>query len=90
VILLDVVLGFGSHLDPAAEIVPTIDSARERAARDGREIAFVGHICGTHGDPQDLQQQTARLSRAGMQLTQSNAQAVRLAQKIVTVGAGQA
>jgi len=90
VILLDVVLGFGSHLDPAAEIVPTIDSARERAARDGREIAFVGHICGTQGDPQDLQQQTARLSRAGMQLTQSNAQAVRLAQKIVTVGAGQA
>jgi succinyl-CoA synthetase alpha subunit len=88
VILLDVVLGFGSHPDPAAEIVPTIDSARERAARDGREIAFVGHICGTDGDPQDLRQQTARLSAAGMRLTQSNAQAVRLAQKIVAAAGG--
>jgi FdrA protein len=83
VILLDVVLGFGSHRDPAAEIVPAIESAHERAARDGREIAFVGHICGTHGDPQNLQQQTARLSLAGMVLTESNAQAVRLAHRIV-------
>jgi len=83
VILLDVVLGFGSHPDPAAELVPAIEAARQRAARDGREIAFVGHICGTHGDPQNLQQQTARLSFAGMLLTESNAQAVRLAQTIV-------
>jgi hypothetical protein len=84
------VLGFGSHADPAAEIVPTIDSARERAARDGREIAFVGHICGTQGDPQDLQRQTAQLSGAGMLLTQSNAQAVRLAQTIVTAAGSRA
>jgi FdrA protein len=83
VIMLDVVLGFGSHPDPAGEIVPTIDSARERAARDGREIAFLGHICGTQGDPQNLQRQAARLLSAGMLLTESNAQAVRLAQKIV-------
>lgn len=83
VILLDVVLGFGSHPDPAAEIVPAIESARAVAARDGREIAFLGHICGTHGDPQNLQQQTTRLSLAGMLLTESNAQAVRLAHKIV-------
>jgi len=83
VILLDVVLGFGSHPDPAAELVPAIESARQVAARGGREIAVLGHICGTHGDPQNLQQQTTRLSLAGMLLTESNAQAVRLAHQLV-------
>lgn len=88
VILLDVVLGFGAHADPAAEIAPSIDAARSIAAKHGREIIFVGHICGTPGDPQDLDNQTARLSRAGMLIMESNAQAVRLAQRIVANHAG--
>jgi succinyl-CoA synthetase alpha subunit len=84
VILLDVVLGYGSHPDPASEMVPTIEAARARAAREGRPLAFVGHVCGTHADPQNLAQQSARLSVAGMQLAESNAHAVRLARTIVT------
>src|SRR5262249_58147858 len=38
VILLDVVLGYGSHPDPASELQPVIDAARARAARAGREL----------------------------------------------------
>jgi len=81
-ILLDVVLGFGSHPDPASELVPAIHRARAVAAAHGRTLAFVGQICGTAADPQDLARQSRALSEAGMLLTESNAQAVRLAAAI--------
>jgi succinyl-CoA synthetase alpha subunit len=83
VILLDVVLGYGSNANPAGELVPALRRAREIAERHGRNIAFVGHICGTEGDPQGLDLQSNALTQAGMVLTQSNAQAARLAASIV-------
>jgi len=83
VILVDVVLGYGSNADPAGELVPALRRARDIAARDGRNLAFVGHVCGTEGDPQGLDLQTSALTQAGMVLTQSNAQAVRLAVSMV-------
>ena len=82
VILLDVVLGYGSHADPAAEMAPAIEAARSRAARKKRRIAFVGFVCGTSNDPQDLARQESALLKAGMLLAPSNAQAVMLAAKI--------
>jgi FdrA protein len=80
VILLDVVLGYGAHADPAAEIVPAIRAARAAAA--GRELAFVGFVCGTERDPQGLARQSAALREAGMILAQSNAHAARTAAAI--------
>jgi len=82
VILLDVVLGYGSHMDPSSELVPAIQRARAIAATQGRAVSFVGHICGTASDPQDLGRQTRALSEVGMLLAESNAQAVRLAAAI--------
>jgi FdrA protein len=84
VLLLDVVLGYGSNANPAAELLPALKSAREIAKQKGRAFICVGHICGTEGDPQGLASQTQALQGAGMILTDSNAQAVRLALKIVT------
>lgn len=81
VILLDVVLGYGSHPDPAGELVPAINQSRT-AAR-GREIVFVASVCGTEADPQNLTRQEAALREAGVLLTDSNAQAARLAAAIV-------
>jgi len=83
IILLDVVLGYGSHMNPASEIVPAINVARKRAAKDGRDLGFVGFVCGTEGDPQNLSAQEAALRDAGMILTRSNAEAVRLAAGLV-------
>ena len=83
VILLDVVLGYGSHMDPASEFVPAIHRARAAAAAQARNLVFVGQICGTAADPQDLARQTRALTEAGMLLAESNAQAVRLAAAIV-------
>ena len=82
VILLDVVLGYGAHPNPAGEIAPVIRKALSLAAQDGRTVAFVGTVCGTAADPQGLARQEAALKEAGMLLADSNAQAVRLAARI--------
>jgi succinyl-CoA synthetase alpha subunit len=82
VILFDVVLGYGAHQDPAAEMVPAIKAAQARAAKGKRKIAFVGFVCGTSGDPQNLAKQEAALKKSGVLLADSNAAAVRLAARI--------
>ena len=84
VILLDVVLGYGAHPDPAAPMAGVIEKARAGAARRRRRLSFVGFICGTDGDPQDYARQEAILSAAGMVLAESNAQAVRIAAAIAS------
>ncbi len=79
VILVDVVLGTGSHADPAGELAPVI--ARVRAGA-GPKPVFVGFVCGTERDPQNLSAQEAKLREAGLMLASSNAEAVRLAIRI--------
>lgn len=83
VILLDVVLGYGAHADPASVIAPVIEAAIGQAAAAGRRLAVVGFVCGTAADPQNLQRQEERLRAAGMRLASSNAEAARLAARIV-------
>jgi hypothetical protein len=75
VILLDVVLGYGSHPDPAAEIVPVL----MKIGKKSRSPAIVASVCGTDEDPQGLERQEAALRGAGVLLTESNASAARLA-----------
>ena len=83
VILFDVVLGYGAHPDPAAEMVPVIRKAQDAARRKGRAIAFIGSVCGTDEDPQGLAGQEAALRGAGVLLAGSNARAARLAAALV-------
>jgi succinyl-CoA synthetase alpha subunit len=82
VLLLDVVLGYGSHPDPAAAMAPAIAAAIAQAADAGRRLVVIGFVCGTEADPQDLKRQQATLTGAGMIVTKTNAQAVRLAARI--------
>ena len=63
VILFDVVLGYGAHPDPARELAEALEQARALAAPPGGELALVGSVCGTAGDPQDLARQEARCAR---------------------------
>ena len=79
VVLVDIVLGTGSHADPAGELAPVI--ARVRAG-SGPKPVFVGFVCGTERDPQNLSAQEAKLREAGLMLASSNAEAVRLAIRI--------
>lgn len=87
VILLDIVLGYGSHPDPAGELAPVLHQAADVAKKAGRQLAMIGFVCGTASDPQGLSKQEDTLRGAGMILAESNAQAVRMA---ATVVAGQA
>ena len=82
VILMDVVLGYGAHPDPAAEMAPAIRKAQETARKKGRALAIVGSVCGTDEDPQGLVRQEAALREAGMLLEKSNARAALLAASI--------
>ncbi|HEX9988186.1 MAG TPA: acyl-CoA synthetase FdrA [Chloroflexia bacterium] len=84
VILLDVVLGYGAHPDPAGVLSGVVKEARERAAAGGRNLVVVTSICGTDGDPQGLEGQRRALSEAGVVLAPSNAAAARLAASIAS------
>jgi succinyl-CoA synthetase alpha subunit len=82
VILLDFVLGYGANDDPAGEIAPVILAAKERARKTERSLLFIGHICGTDGDPQNLAEQSRILKAAGVELRASNAEAALLCRVI--------
>jgi len=83
VILLDVVLGYGSHPDPASELAPAIIEARAIAEAAGRHLEFVVEVVGTDEDPQDFGHQIKQLKDAKVQLFTSNEAAVHYAGELV-------
>jgi FdrA protein len=83
VILLDVVLGYGAHPDPAAELAPTIAQARNTAQDAGRFLEVVAVVVGTDEDPQDLHAQMQELVQAGAHVETSNDAAVRYAGRLL-------
>jgi succinyl-CoA synthetase alpha subunit len=84
VVLVDVVLGFGSHLDPAAEVATSITAVRENLSKKGKDVFVVASITGTVGDPQGLNESRETLEKAGIVVMPSNAQAVRLVKLFMT------
>ena len=88
VILLDVVLGYGAHPDPAGALLPAIAEARRRAAAGGRSLAVVASVCGTPTDPQSLTRQEGTLAAAGVLLAPSNAAAARFAVRLAADARG--
>jgi FdrA protein len=79
VILLDVILGYGAHSDPAGELLPVIQLATRQAQTVGRPLAVVASVCGTEQDPQRRSAQVNALRSHGVIVMPSNAQAARLA-----------
>ena len=77
VILLDVVLGFGAHGDPASELAPAIAAAIQAAKQAGRHLEVVAIVSGTDGDPQGIEAQIKRLRDAGAKTETSNDAAAR-------------
>lgn len=85
VIMLDIVIGYGSHADPAGALAKAIKEAKSLAAREGRHLSVVASVTGTIGDPQGLTAQEATLRGVGAIVANSNAQAARIASLIVSV-----
>ena len=74
VLLLDIVLGYAGHLDPAGALSAPIMQARTK-----RDLAVVAFVCGTEQDPQVRSQQEATLKAAGCLVASSSTQAVQWA-----------
>jgi FdrA protein len=88
VLLVDVVLGYGAHPDPAHSLGPAISQARKRASADGRDLAVVVSLIGSGADPQGWDATAEALAAAGASVHLSNAAAARTAVALIA-GAGQ-
>ncbi|MFQ5864987.1 MAG: acyl-CoA synthetase FdrA [bacterium] len=87
IILMDVVLGYGAHPDPASELAPAISEARARAKAAGRELEIVVVVVGTDEDPQDLASQIERLQAAGARVeTSTRAAGTYVGQRLQAIG----
>ena len=84
VILLDLVLGYGAHRNPATELAEALTAASQ-GLPDGGPLVFV-HVCGTDADPQNRQVQEELLQKAGAFLFPTNAQAARAALAVIQGG----
>jgi FdrA protein len=82
-LLLDVVLGYGAHPDPASELAPAIARARTAAGQAGRHLEVIAVLVGTEEDPQDMAGQGAQLQNAGVHVYTSNEAAMRHAGKLL-------
>ncbi len=80
VIMLDVVIGYGAHPDPASELGPAIRQAKQQAKG---ELIVVASVTGTEQDPQRLSAQVAALHSAGAIVCDSNAAVAKLVAMIV-------
>jgi len=80
VILLDFVLGYGSHIDPVGDMR---DAFHEWQSLD-IYIPIIAHVCGTPLDPQDFSKSLELLKTLGIITMPTNAQAAKLAAMIVT------
>jgi FdrA protein len=69
VILLDVVLGLGSHPDPAGQLAPACAEAIDNG------IAVVAYVLGTDRDPQNFKHQREILEDIGCIVTETAARA---------------
>jgi FdrA protein len=81
VIVLDVILGFGAHPDPAGDLAPIISAALAGRPDD---LTIAVALCGAEGDPQGVDDQARRLAESGAFVTRNSAQAARSAIAAVT------
>ena len=81
-ILLDVVIGYGAHGDPAGHLAALCGA---HARPDGPVV--IASVTGTEADPQVRSRQVATLRDAGFHVAPTNADAVRWAITVVADGA---
>ena len=73
VILLDMVIGYGAHADPAGDLADLL-----KGAKSGGPVV-IASVTGTEDDPQVYSEQIVKLRRAGVMVAPSNARATALA-----------
>ena len=84
VILIDIILGFGSAPDMAGNLLPAIVEAKRIVRSRGGYLSVVVNLCGTEDDPQNLEEQRRKLVEGGAVVLPTNALATRVAAGILT------
>ncbi|QLK85379.1 acyl-CoA synthetase FdrA [Staphylococcus sp. 17KM0847] len=79
VIMLDNVIGYGSHDDMASELAPIISEVIHKTREQGREIVVLATVVGTEQDYQGYHRQQNILKDAGAVICDTNDQMVRTA-----------
>ncbi|NPA91943.1 MAG: acyl-CoA synthetase FdrA [Chloroflexi bacterium] len=79
VILMDVVLGYGAHPDPASELAPAVEEVLAQAEEAGRHLEVVVTVVGTEEDPQNLDAQLMAFDAAGAKVFTDHVAAVHYA-----------
>lgn len=82
VILLDVVLGHGSHANPAGIAAEAAAIANIKLQALGREVFWIAVLVGTDEDPQNYKESIRKLRAAGFIIIESNVKAAQLAANI--------
>ncbi|MXP75281.1 acyl-CoA synthetase FdrA [Lachnospiraceae bacterium WCA-9-b2] len=79
VVLLDIMLGYGSHADMAGSLIPTIKDLQAKADAAGRKVFFIATVCGTRRDYQGYDDAVNKLKEAGVIVCENNKLACRTA-----------
>lgn len=79
VLLLDIIIGYGAHPDPAGALIESIITAKNLAKKHERYLPVVASVCGTKQDPQNLTLQEKKLRQAGVLVMPTNAESSRIA-----------
>lgn len=82
-ILLDVVLGYGSHPDMAGELASTIRDAGAARMATGQAPLIAAAICGTEDDPQDFAAQVKTLEAVGVKVFPAHAALCAFAARVM-------
>jgi FdrA protein len=85
-LLVDLVLGDGSHADPAPDLAAAVTAAR--AARGEAPLLVLCSITGSDADPQGLARQRAVLREAGIRVEPSASRAATAAVAVLRASGG--
>ncbi len=83
VMMIDMVLGYGSHPDPSGAILDSLKEAKDKASARGGYLSIIASITGTDGDFQNVDLQRQKLESIGCVVMPSNYQASMLAVRIM-------
>ncbi|MHC5224812.1 acyl-CoA synthetase FdrA [Ignatzschineria sp. LJL83] len=86
VIILDFIVGYGSHEDPVGVMLPAIIEAKKMAQKEGRHLEILGYVLGTDLDEPNVKSQFQKLLDAGVTDASSCTNAALLARGFVTKG----
>ena len=78
-IIMDFVLGYGSHLDPVGAMEQGIKEAR----KINPNLVIIASITGTYEDPQNFEDQKNKLEKYGVYYFNTNAQAANFLKEII-------